>query len=118
MLTNSLIALNQAIAGLPAASGYTSISLGLQIGQNELASSRHRLSALPVLVLLSDGQPTGSDTSSNALYVATQAKNVGTRIFTIGLGAADQALMSGIASSPADFFYTTNSSDLTGLFNA
>ncbi|MGD0258717.1 MAG: VWA domain-containing protein, partial [Verrucomicrobiota bacterium] len=118
-LTNNLQALDQAIHSIPAASGNTSISLGLQTAQTELLSSRHNPQALPVLILLSDGLPTGSDTKSNALYVATQAKNAGTLIFTVGLGAdVDPVLMAGIAASSSDYFFTTNSSQLSALFNA
>ena len=118
-LTNNLQALDQGIHSIPAASGNTSISLGLQTAQAELVSSRHKPQALPVLILLSDGLPTGSDTKSNALYVATQAKNAGTLIFTIGLGAdVDPVLMAGIANSSGDYFFTTNSSQLSALFNA
>jgi VCBS repeat-containing protein len=117
-LTNKLSVLEQAINSIPGPSGQTSITLGLQTGQAELASIRHNSLALPVIVLLSDGLPTGSDTKSNALYAATQAKNAGTRIFTVGLGEVDHALMAGIASSPGDYFYTTNSAQLTELFDA
>ena len=118
-LTNNVQILNQAIHSLPGANGSTSISSGLQTAQTELVSSRHNPQALPVLVLLTDGLPTGSDTPSNALYAASQAKNAGTRIFTVGLGAdADPVLLQGIASSPGDFYFTTNSAQLTALFNA
>jgi uncharacterized repeat protein (TIGR01451 family) len=118
MLTNRLAALEEAIALIPSAEGYTSISRGIQTGQTELLSDRHNPDALPVLVLLSDGLPTGSDSASNALHQATLAKNAGTRIFTVGLGAVDHALMAAIASSPADYFYTTNSAQLSELFDA
>src|ERR1019366_5463526 len=108
-LTNSLQALNQAIHAMPAASGNTSISLGLQTGQNELISARHNPSALPAMILLSDGLPTGTDTKSNALYNATQAKEAGTLIFTIGLGSdVDPVLMAGIATSTNYYFFATN----------
>ena len=118
-LTNSIQALDQAIHSIPAASGNTSISLGLKTAQGELASSRHNPQGLPVLLLLSDGLPTGTDTKSNALYTATQAKNAGTHIFTIGLGSdVDPVLMAGIAASPSDYFFATNSSQLGNLFNA
>ena len=118
-LTNSAAALNAAIHSLPTAGGNTSISLGLQTGQAELASTRHSPQALPVLVLLSDGQPTGTDTPSNALAQAASAKAAGTVIFAVGLGTnVDGTLMAGIASAPGDYYFTTNSSQLSGLFNA
>ena len=117
-LTNSLSKLDQSIALVPAATGYTSISLGLQTGQNELASVRHKGQSLPVLVLLSDGLPTGSDNSSNVLYQAAQTKNAGTLVFTVGLGSVNAALMQGVATATNDYYFTTNSSQLTALFNA
>ncbi len=117
-LTNRVSALEQAIHNIPSATGYTSITLGLQTAQAELASARHHAQALPVLVLLSDGLPTDDDTPAQALAAATAAKNAGTRIFTVGLGSVDPALMAGIASSTNDFYFTTNCADLTGLFNA
>ena len=117
-LTNNMQVLNQAIASLPGAAGNTSISSGLLTGQGELTSTRHHPQALPVIVLLSDGLPT-AETKSNVLYNATQVKNAGTRVFTVGLGTdADPALLAGVASSPGDFYFTTNSSQLTALFNA
>ncbi len=117
-LTNNVRSLEQAIGSIPAAGGYTSISLGVQTAQTELVSARHNPAALPVLLLLSDGLPTASDTKSNALYNATQAKNAGTRIFTVGLGKVDPVLLASMASSPGDYYYTTNSGDLAALFDA
>src|SRR5205085_2621905 len=66
-LSSSVQALEMAIHAIPGAGGNTSISLGLQTAQNELTSTRHNPQALPVLVLLSDGLPTGSDTKSPRL---------------------------------------------------
>ena len=117
-LTNNSQVLDQAIHSISAPVGYTIISAGIETAQTELASSRRNPQALPVLVLLSDGLPT-REAPSNALHQATLAKNAGTRIFTVGLGAdVDPVLMAGIASSPGDYFYTTNSTELTALFNA
>src|SRR5262249_38390300 len=117
-LTNSLLQLDQSIAGIAPAGGLTSISLGLQTAQSELSSTRHHPQALPVILLLSDGNPTGSDTISNALYWAGQAKNDGTLIFTVGLGTVNASLLQGIASTTNDYSFTTNSAELTKLFNA
>ncbi len=118
VLTNSASSLYDAINLLPGANGYTCISCGIAVGQAELATTRHNSNALPVLVVMSDGLPTAGDTGSNAIYQATIAKNAGTRVFTVGLGDVDHALMAAIASSTNDYFYTTNSAQLTALFNA
>ena len=118
-LTNNLAVLEQTVANFPAASGGTCISCGLTNAQAALYSSRHRSNALPVMVLMSDGLPKveDGDSPSNVLYYAQQAKNAGTRIFTVGLGAVDFSLMAAAASSTNDFFYTTNSSQLSALFD-
>ncbi|HMJ89011.1 MAG TPA: VWA domain-containing protein, partial [Candidatus Acidoferrum sp.] len=118
VLTNSATSLNGAINTLPGANGYTCISCGIATAQAELMTSRHNPEAMPVLVLLSDGMPTAGDTASEAIEQATLAKNAGTRVFSVGLGDVDHALMRGIASSTNDYFYATNSSQLTALFNA
>ena len=104
-LTNNAVALEQAINVLGPATNGTCISCGLVTAQAELISPRHRTDSLPILVLLSDGVPHDFDTPSNALYNAQQAKNSGTRIFTVGLGTGvDPVLMSEMASSPGDFY--------------
>ena len=116
-LTNNLQALDKAIHSLPAPSGETSISLGVQTGQTELLGTRHNPQALPILLLLTDGLPTGSDTDSNALYTATQAKNAGTLLFTVGVGSdVDPVLLAGMASSTNDYFFATNASQINGIF--
>ena len=118
-LTNSGLALEAAVSALGPATNGTCISCGLLTGQNELVSARHRSNSLPVIVLMTDGLPKDFDSPSNALYNATQVKNAGTRIFTVGLGTGvDAALLSSMASSPSDFFLTTNSAQLADLFEA
>ncbi len=117
-LTTNAALIEGAVSSLGPATNGTCISCGIIEAQAELASARHRGDALPVLVLLTDGMPKDFDTPSNALYNAQQAKNAGTRIFAIGLGDVDDALMAGIASSTNDYFYASDSSQLTALFDA
>jgi hypothetical protein len=83
----------------------------------ELASARHRSNAAPVVILLSDGVPHDFDTPAEALAAAAALKNAGTRVFTIGFGKVDPALMAAMASSTNDFFYTTNSADFTPVLD-
>ncbi len=113
-----------AISALPAAAGGTCISCGLNTAQAELTSIRHRVGALPVMVLLTDGVPKtqDGDSVSQVLSNAQLAKLAGTRIFTMGLddgtGAnVDRALLAATASSTNDFFYVNNSSQLTAVFD-
>ncbi|HTD65022.1 MAG TPA: Ig-like domain-containing protein, partial [Candidatus Limnocylindria bacterium] len=118
-LTNNTLAMEKAISALGAATNGTCISCGLQTAQDELASSRHRPEALPVIILLSDGLPHDFDTPEEALDTAAQAKSAGTRVLTIGLGSGvDPVLMANMASSPSDYFFANNSSELGAVFDA
>ena len=102
-----------AIDGL-VASGSTNIADALSTAQGELTSGRHRASNQPVLILLSDGQPTAGGDPRPA---ASAAKAAGTRIFTIGLGTGvDPNLMRDLASSSADYFYAPDSSQLDAIY--
>jgi len=101
-LTNSRLALEQSVSTLGPATNGTCIGCAIEMAQDELVSSRRRPEALSVLILLSDGLPYDFDTQSNALYYATEAKNAGTRVFTVGFGEVDPALMASMASAPAD----------------
>ena len=116
-LINSSNAVLTAIGQIPAPSGNTYMSNALRAAQAELGSVRHNTSALPVMLFLSDGQPT--DSTNAVLAAASQAKAANTRIFTIGIGDVNAALMQQIATSPSDYFYSTNgsASDLAALFN-
>ena len=118
-LTNSPLAMEEAIQALGPATNGTCISCGIITAQAELTSARRRPNALPVLVLLTDGIPHDFDTPSNALYNAQLAKNAGTRVFTIAFGTnIDSAMMTGMASSASDYFYASNSAQLGALFDA
>jgi uncharacterized protein YegL len=113
MLTNTAGPVRTAIDGL-VASGGTNIADAITMAQGELVSGRHRPSNQPVMVLMSDGQPTsGGDPRGPA----TAAKAAGTRIFTIGLGSGvDPDLMRELASSPGDYFFAPDSSQLDAIY--
>jgi hypothetical protein len=67
------------------------------------------------MVLLTDGQ---SDANS-ALAAAAAAKQAGTTIFTIGLGADVSAdLLRQIATSPAHYYYAPSPDDLEAIYLA
>lgn len=106
-----------AIDGL-SADGTTNIADSLTLAQGELASGRHRAANQPVLILMSDGRPNvGSDPSGAARAAATAAKAAGTRIFAIGLGNdIDPNLMRDLASSPSDYFFAPDSSQLDAIY--
>ncbi|MGB9872617.1 MAG: VWA domain-containing protein [Anaerolineae bacterium] len=113
-LTHSANAVKSAIDAL-SAGGSTNMTAGINAAQAELTSSRHNLAARPVILFMSDGQPT-VDTPASAVAAAQAAKNAGTRIFTIGLGSVDDNLMRQIASSPSDYYYAPTSADLAAIY--
>jgi len=113
VLTQMAGPVRTAIDGL-VASGATNITDAITQAQAELTSARHRTGNQPVIVLLSDGQPTAGGDPRPA---ATAAKNAGTRIFTIGLGAdVDPNLLRDLASSPSDYFFAPTSSQLDAIY--
>jgi Mg-chelatase subunit ChlD len=89
----------------------TNMGGGLGTGVNELKSSRARMSAAKVIVLMSDGKPNidqyghsvpeGDPAANNwVLSIAQAAADEGMRIYTISVGQdADQNLMAQIAST-------------------
>lgn len=111
VLTSNFTQVKNSIQALPFVGG-TNIAAGLQVAKQELLDHGRMTSALPVIVLLSDGV---SDRAS-ALTQASQAKASGIRIISIGLGDdADESLLRGIASTSADYFYSPTTSDMTGI---
>lgn len=80
--------------------GGTDIAAGISLATQQFGLNPPPADALPVLILLSDGQ---SDPGA-AIAAADQAKVQGIRVVTIALGDADRATLSQIASSPADFY--------------
>ena len=112
-LTHQGDSVKQAIDALPA-NGLTNLAEGITTTQQELASSYHNPAAWPVIILLSDGQPT---TDGDVLAAAQAAKQVGTHIITIGLGHdVDEDLMRAIASADADYHSAPTSADLLGIY--
>jgi RHS repeat-associated protein len=117
MLTNSLATLLSKIGSITGPSGGTYMSNALIKAQLELTSSRHDSNALPVIVFLSDGQPT--DHTNLVIGAANQAKNAGTRLITVAFGpSANANLMRLLASSTNDFYHATNSSQLNQAYNS
>lgn len=94
--------------------GETNIADPLLLAQAELASARRRAGSQPVIVLMSDGRP---NTGGDPLAAAAAAKAAGSRIFTIGLGTGvDPDLMRALASTPGDYFYAPDSTQLAGIY--
>ncbi len=122
-LTNSQSAVLHGIGTITNASGQTYMAGALQSAQAELTGTRHHAYALPVMVFLSDGDPNDIAnnfvaTSNLVLNTATQIKATGTRLITIAVGTdADTNFMRLMATSTNDFYYATNSAQLTNAYN-
>ncbi len=122
-LTNQLLRWNQAIQNVPNPAGYTYMSDALLAAHAELNSVRRNSNALPVIVFLSDGQPTdlsGSTTaaaSNLVVNVANELKARGSVLFTVALSSeADTNFMRYIASSTNFYYAATNLSQLTNVY--
>jgi RHS repeat-associated protein len=89
--------------------GGTGYFNAFQVAVTELQGPRHRSSASPVIVLLSDGGNTGVDYTAEV----AAAKAAGIRVVTLGFGSNVNAVaMRAIASSPNDYFYAPTASEL------
>lgn len=107
-----------AIAGLDriSQSGGTAIDKALTAGAAVLRGPGRRASNNAVLILLTDGEPTGT-TREQVLAAALEARSAAL-VFTIGLGTAvDQDLMRAIASRPNGFFYAPDTSQLALIYS-
>lgn len=97
-------------------SGGTRIDLALAEARQELTSVRHLSGNTPTLILLTDGQPNGSDEAA-VLADATLAKAAGITIYTIGLGAdVNESLLREVASMPAQYFRAPSTADLSQIY--
>jgi len=93
--------------------GGTAIQTGINASIIELESRRDN--AIPVIVLLTDGQ---NDAGPDLVIAkAAEAKGKGIIIFTIGLtNFADGELLSTVASNPQNYYYAPDASDLAEIY--
>ena len=118
-LTNDPATILNKIGQITTPSGATYMINGLLEAQLELASPRHNSNAMPVLVFLTDGDPT--DSTNAILNVAQQIKNFGTHIVTVGLGTdlsnSGLSLLKAMASTTNHFYHATNTVQLTNVYS-
>ena len=94
----------------------TRIDLALDAGHQVLVGPDHRPDNNAVLILLTDGKPTGT-TEEEVLAAAGRAHEAGILVFTIGLGSAvDGELLSRIASQPDWYYPAPDTSDLEDIY--
>ncbi len=98
--------------------GGTYIEKGIQTALTELTGTNRNPNSRAVMIVMSDGKPSNTTSSNSTLAAATQAKDAGIRIFSVGFSDAAPALMTAIASTPSDYYSGTDSDDLQDLYNA
>lgn len=114
-LTGNGAVLRSALNDLPMAPG-TRIDAGLDAARSELRGPSRRSAARPVIVLMTDGQPTRS-TVGRVVAAADAAKRAGATLFTIGLGPdVDPALLKLVATSDRHFYQAPGAEDLARVY--
>jgi len=115
-LTGSRAALNFALNGLVTGQG-TRIDLGLKAATAELLSGRHKRLNNPVIVLLTDGQPSAG-TEGAVLSAARDARGLGFTVFAVGLGSdADMSILSLIAGKSDRAFFAPDAAALASIYD-
>jgi uncharacterized protein YegL len=95
----------------------TRIDLALDVARDVLTGPLRRADNNPVLVLLTDGEPTGT-TRADVLAAAARAQSAGLLVFTIGLGTAiDHDLLRGCASRPEWYYPAPDTRDLAAIYD-
>lgn len=108
-------ALKAALNGLPRASG-TRIDRGLEEAARLMSGPSRDPQRTPVLVLLTDGR-TAVGTEGAARAAASQLRDSGTYLFTIGLGAdVDGGLLVDIAGAASRYSYAPDQTALGGIY--
>lgn len=105
--------IKQAIDSIASTAEGTSLHLGLERGQQELMDRYHNSEAVPILIILSDGQ------SNRGLAVAASkaAQAEGIRVVSVGVGEdIDSETMIQIASTPDDYYFSPQGSDLRDIY--
>ncbi len=114
-LTEDLAAVGEGLDRLTVAAG-TRLDLALDAGRGELTGPSRRPANNPVLILLTDGRPTGT-TSEEVRRAGQLCRDAGLLVFTIGLGDdVDQPLLASIASRPEWCFVAPDAAELAAIY--
>jgi len=96
----------------------TRIDAGLELAEAVLLGPGGRPGVRPVLILMTDGQPTRSGVSRTVL-LAERLKSAGVTLFAIGLGAdVDGSLLALLATTPGHYFEAPNAEDLSAVYRS
>ncbi|MFC1780481.1 VWA domain-containing protein [Patescibacteria group bacterium] len=121
-LTNSETNLTNTINSI-FAGGMTNIGDGISYASVELATERHNDSAIPVMIIFTDGRanrPSGVNARQYTIDKATEAKSAGIRVISIAYGRyADVDLMQEVASPGSDnYFWAETGVDMIRIYSA
>jgi hypothetical protein len=120
-LTTDRRLLDQALDRLAPDGSGTNIYSAVRAASDHLAAAG-RPNALPVVVLLTDGEPTHPhvpEADTAALVAAERARARRTYVVTIGLGTfIDSLLLEAMASTPQDFYYSPSVVDLNRIYDS
>jgi Mg-chelatase subunit ChlD len=109
----------------PQTAANTRLDLAVAAGAEAALGNGHRADALAVMVLLTDGRPTavppGEDgrPESTVLAQAEAARLAGVRLFTIGVGTAedvDASLLRAMATEWSGYLYAPDAEDLRAIY--
>ena len=115
-LSADLAGASAALDRLTQATG-TRIDMALDAARAELTGPARRQGNNPVLILLTDGAPTGT-TPDEVRIAALLAKNAGILVFTIGLGLdVDSGLLRDVAGRADWYFLAPDTSDLQAIYD-
>ncbi len=119
-LSNDPASIQTTVDGLRASGSGTHIEAAILTAMAHLRTEG-RPNALPVLILLTDGDPTAPSAPEPdvaALAAAELARAGRAYIVTIGLGRfIDSRLLEAMASTPQDFYYSPNAVDLDRIYD-
>lgn len=102
--------------------GFTNTAAALDAAATELNSTRHNVDARKVLVLLTDGLPTG-ERDQEEIIAEVEAKaaelmSQGIRVYAIGLGQnVDLDFINNLVDDRANAFYAPTRSELSGIYS-
>ncbi len=104
-----------ALASVTAAPG-TRLDLGLEAARGQLAGPARRPWNVPVVVLLTDGRPSGAS-PEQVVAVAERLRAPGTVVFAIGLGQdVDPDLLGRVTADAGRVYLAPDGDDLEGIY--
>ena len=116
LLTQDLNAVSRQLDGLGTGQG-TRIDLGLEVALEELRL-RGRDGTPKMIVLLSDGQPTGGS-EEYTLELAQLARQRGVTVVAVGLGGdVDGTFLQRVARTPGQYYFAPDQAALRGIYES